>query len=349
MTHGLTIRKRVIITAVFLFIAGTASMGFLINRYTMHDLREDLKDLPAQQSRLLNSIITADAEGLERAQAGLTRVDSLLRPFAARNKGALLTAAHPIFQEIRQNNNITHMYFIDPDGTVYLRVHKPRERGDRLARATFLRARQTNRIATGVEMGMNFFSLRCVQPVSYRGKPIGYMEVAEEIDHVFGQMKRINGDDVSLLLTKDFLKSRSTHVTGEGIGAYAILYPTDRAVTLQLAARLAEKMDSALHEYTTAVVELDGKMYAVGMGPVQDAFGATVGILFSQRDVTALFAAQKEGTIGLVLVFAAVLLASLGLLFLSLKKSFNVFNALRRHILEITSTWDLSKRVVVPD
>ncbi len=218
MTLGLTIRKRVIITAVFLFFAGTVSMGVLIYRHTMDDLLEDLKEFPAHQSKLFDSILNADAEGLARAQAGFARVDSLLRPFAARRRRVLFATALPIFKEIRENNNITHMYFIDPDGSVYLRVHKPLESGDRLGRATFLKARRTSRIATGLEMGKNFFSLRSVQRVSYRGKPIGYLEVAEEIDHVFGQMKRINSDDVSLFLTEDFLRSQSTHVTG-GRGA----------------------------------------------------------------------------------------------------------------------------------
>ncbi|HEY6873960.1 MAG TPA: PAS domain S-box protein [Geobacteraceae bacterium] len=349
MTQGLTIRKRVFITVACLLFASTALIGFLTHRYMMAGLREDLKDFAERENRLFSSILAADAEGLERAQIGLARLDPLLRLFADRKKGALLATARPIFSEIRRDNSITHMYFIDPDGTVFLRVHKPEERGDKLARATFLKASTTNRIATGLEMGLNFFSLRCVQPVSYRGKPLGFVEIAEEIDHVFSRVKRINGNDVSLFLTEDFLKSRSTHVTGERVGNYAILYPTDRTVSLRLAAKLLPAMGKALRGFTVTVVDLGGKKYAVGLGPVQDAFGTTVGILFSQKEVTSLFASQRSLVINNVLVFAVTLLASLAFLFLSLQKSFTLFNALRQRILEITSTWDLSKRVVVPD
>ena len=114
---------------------------------------------------------------------------------------------------MRQNNNITHMYFIRPDGTVLLRVHKPEQSGDTLTRATFQEAARTKKTVSGMEMGKNFFSLRSVRPVSYQGTAVGYMEVAEEIDHVFKQMKDINGNDVSLFLTEEFLEQQ---VSGRG-------------------------------------------------------------------------------------------------------------------------------------
>ena len=49
------------------------------------------------------------------------------------------------------------------------------------------KAAETGKTASGLEMGKNFFSLRSVRPVSYQGKMIGYLEVAEEIVELWGK------------------------------------------------------------------------------------------------------------------------------------------------------------------
>ena len=60
------------------------------------------------------------------------------------------------------------MYFILPDGEVFFRGHNPPQHGDRLTRVTYKRAAETQKLASGIEMGKNFFSLRAVLPVFYR-------------------------------------------------------------------------------------------------------------------------------------------------------------------------------------
>jgi len=239
------------------------------------------------------------------------------------------------------------MYFIRPDGTVLLRVHKPEQGGDKLTRATFKKAAETNKIASGLEMGKNFFSLRCVQPVVYQGKPAGYMEVAEEIDHIFKQMKEITGNDVSIFLTEEFLKSQPTDVQSEQVGPFRIIYPTNKPLTLQLAGKLMPAMKSALQESTVTVVSLRGGKYAVGMGPLRDASGATVGILFSQKEVTPLFSAMWRGIVANILIISAIVVAALVLLYLSLRKSLALFESLRQHIIAVTTSWDLTRRLEV--
>lgn len=239
------------------------------------------------------------------------------------------------------------MYFIRPDGTVFLRVHKPEEAGDKLTRATFLEASKTKKIASGLEMGKNFFSLRSVKPVSFQGNAIGYMEVAEEIDHVFTQMKKITGNDESLFLTEDFLRSQNTDVKSERFGNFAILYPTNRELAIRLAAKLAPQMKSALQGPTVAIVNLSGSKYVVGMGPIHDAFGNTVGILFSQKEVTPLFYAMWNGVGASVLVFTAVLFAAFVFLYFSMRRSLKLFESLRAHIVTVTTIWDLTSRLEV--
>ena len=339
---NVTIKRRLIITVMGIFLASTAFLGFFAYRSNMNQLQKSLKDTALNDNRLFQTILSTDAEGLARAHAGLTRLDPLLGPFAEKKRDELLAAAAPVFKELRRDNNITHMYFIDPDGTVFLRVHKPEEFGDKLTRATYRKAAETHKVASGLEMGKNFFSLRSVRPVSYQGKTIGFMEVAEEIDHVFKHMKAITGNDVALFLTADYLNGYAMDFHSEKIGTFAILYPTNKDVSLPLAARVDGAMEKGLSEFAVRIVDFNGAKYAVAMGPIRDAFGATAGILFSQRDVSPLYAAMWKGIATSISVFAAIFIASLALLYLSLRKSLALFTVLRQHILYVTKTWDLS-------
>ena len=344
---SLTIKKRVNYTVLGLSLVTIALMGFFSYQSALRQVRESLHDLAKNENRLLQSILAADAQGLARAHSGLTRLEPLLRPFAAGNRSELLAAAQPIFNDIRQNDNITHMYFINPDGTVLLRVHKPEQSGDKVTRATFTRAMETKKTASGVEMGKNFFSLRSVQPVSFQGRHIGYMEVAEEIDHVFSQMKEINGSDVSLFLTEEFLAGKSTELKSEKVGGFRILYPTEKEVTLQLAVKLLPAMKKGMQEPVVNLVSLRGSKYVVGIGPVKDAAGTTVGILFSNKNVTPVFSSMWRGVITNIVILTLIVAGSVVFLFFSLRKSLLLFESLRNHVVKVTSAWDLSGRLKV--
>ncbi len=254
MSISYVLKNRANLITIFLCVASVALLGLFSYKNQTNHLHSSLQGLADSQSRLFRSIIKSDIDGLARAHTGIDKLNQLLKPFASGKKDELLAAAQPLFNEIRQNNNITHMYFIKPDGTVFLRVHKPEESGDKLSRITYVKAAETKKIASGIEMGKNFFSLRSVKPVSYQGNPIGYMEVAEEIDHVSTRMKEVNGNDVSVFLTEDFVKSQDTHVKGEKIGNFRLLYPTNKEASLRLAAQLIPAMQNALKQPSVTIV-----------------------------------------------------------------------------------------------
>jgi len=347
MFSAWSIKRRVVLTVICLCLASIAILGLFTYQYQKHQMQEGLKDQARKDGHLFEAILNGDAEGLARAHTGLDKVDALLAPFAAGNKDALLAAAKPFFNEIRQNNNITHMYFIQPDGKVLLRVHKPEQAGDILVRETFLKAQATKQIASGLEMGKNFFSLRSVRPVSYQGRPLGFMELAEEIDQVFEQMKQITGNEVTLFLTDDFVKSKSTELKSEQVGSFRILYPTQRDVALGLAAKVLPEMGEAMKAPQLKIVSYGGGNYLVGIGPVQDASGSTVGVLFSHKEISPLFSTMWKGVAAQLGIFIAIILAAIFLLYLSLRRSLSLFGMLREHIVSVTTTWDLERRLEI--
>ncbi|HXV21978.1 MAG TPA: methyl-accepting chemotaxis protein [Desulfuromonadales bacterium] len=322
---GANFKSRVILVLVAVFVCCSAVMGVFNYRSQDRQLRETLVSKMEGALNLFPSLIEADAEGLARALAGFSKIDSLMRLQAEGKRDELLATAKPYFDEIKTKNNITHMYFVRPDGTVLLRAHKPPQFGDKLERVTYKKAAQTNALAWGIEMGKNFFSLRAIQPVSFQGKPIGYMELSEEIDHLFHRAKEITGDDATVFLTKDFLQSKSSEVGNEEVGEFALLDSTDKAIALKLAAQL--DLRQGLDRMVVEDAEIDGRQYIVSMGPLKDAAGETTGILFFQSDVTALHAAMWKNIYQSSLVFAGLLLASVVVFYLAIRKTLLLFNA----------------------
>jgi methyl-accepting chemotaxis protein len=347
MGKGMTIKNRILVLGIGVFLASALLMGLLAYRSQVGQLRESLKDLAKNESRLFHTILAGDAEGLTRAHIGLTRHGELLRYFGERKREELMAAARSIFFDMKSRNNITHMYFIDPDGTVFLRVHKPEQYGDRLQRATFLKARETGKVASGIEMGKNFFSLRTVHPIPFQGTGIAYLEVAEEIDHVFSQMKEITGNNVSLLLTEEFLQKAGAEVDKEEVGKFTVLESTGKEEFLALARANLETLEKGLGEPVVAIVDLAGKKFVIGVSPVEDAAGNLVGVLFSEKEVTPLFAALWQGIFTTVLIFAGIFLGSALILFLSLRRGLKLFDQLNAHMLQVTTSWDLTGRLTV--
>jgi methyl-accepting chemotaxis protein len=343
----MTIKKRITIALIAVFIGSTVTMGFFSYRHQMDQLLESLGDLPKNQSALFESIVASEAEGLARAQIGLTRLERLTRPFIEGKRDLLLGEATPLFEQMRKDNGITHMYFIEPDGKVFLRVHKPAQSGDVLTRTTYKQSAESGKIASGIEMGKNFFSLRCVKPLVVNGKLAGYMEVAQEIDDVFRRMKATTGNDVAVLLSQQYVDENKADVTKEKAGAFAYLDGTDEKMSVHIAKALAPVLGEGLKSPVVRLQKVDGATYAIGLAPLRDASGKTAGILLSQKNVTSLLQGVWVGLAINTIAFVAILAGAILFLFLSLRKSLQLFSRLKEHIVEVMQTWDLTREIEV--
>lgn len=258
------------------------------------------------------SLIEQDEEGLKKALSGISRIEEFAALLAKKDADTLYERAAPLFAEIKARHRLTHLYFIEPDGRVLLRVHRRDKSGDLLQRATFKQAQATGEVAVGVEMGKTFFSMRCVRPVRYQGELVGYFEVGQEIDHLVEVLKTITGHDSALLLTSQFAK-RNTDLEGEDVGGFKILEASDPEAVRQIAA--ATDLRPALQGYRTVSTSLGGEHLVLGAGPFEDAFGNVVGVVVTYTDATAYLAQNEQffwtQILAAVAVFALISIAFL--------------------------------------
>jgi len=277
----------------------------------------------------------AEIEKLASTLDALLASERLRAAFLARDRGRLLSIAAPLFRTMRDGDRITHWYFIEPDPTraVFLRVHRPELHGDRVDRITLQRAVESRDLGAGKELGQTAFALRAVRPWFHEGKLIGYMELAEEIDHFLTAMKARTGDDYGLLVKKKFLDQQAwAKVLGPRSNTW-----NDRPDVVVVD---TTTFTEGIIDYQGEVEEIpDGggalgeilrgdRAYVRGIFPVRDAAGRKVGGLFVLHDFTHHHHAMAAGivqTFGILLALgiscaALVVLAVRVLLFRRLER-----------------------------
>jgi len=263
----------------------------------------------------------SEIEKLASTLDALLAHDDLRDAFVARDRDRLLAIAAPLFGTMRQHDRITHWYFIepDPDPVVFLRIHRPELHGDRVERATLQKARETRELGAGKELGQTAFALRAVRPWFHHGKLLGYMELAEEIDHFLGAMKARTGDEYGLLVKKKFLDEDAwARVLGHRANTW-----DDRADVVVV--------DTTT--FTDGIIDYGGDLEAIpergdqlgevergdrawvrGIFPVRDAAGRKVGGLVVLHDYTEQHAAMHAGLVQTLLVLVGIGAAVAGMI-----------------------------------
>jgi methyl-accepting chemotaxis protein len=319
--------------------------GLVTRRAAERQLLDSASATLASQAAVFDAIVAADAEGLSRAATVLAHFDACLAPFAAGDHDALLAAARPLFEEMKATNAITHMYFIEPGGRVALRVHKPEQRGDVLSRATYLGARSSGRTSYGIELGKNFFSLRSVRPIAYGGEQIGYVEVAEEIDHLFARAKEVTGDEIAVFLPSEYMRSVGAVDLTSEVGGFSIYEATAPELAATLGARV--RLEDGLTAPHTELVRLGDRVYAAGLAPLRDASGRAAGVVLFAKNLTAPHAAALRDAWATTGLFALLLVGAGVVLFTALRRSLAALRAAVR-ISERISSGDLEVAIDAP-
>lgn len=237
----------------------------------------------------------------------------LREAFLAGDRARLLALAGPVFERTRARDAVvTHLYFIEPNRTCFLRVHRPDLYGDRIERMTLARAAESGNTSSGMELGQTAYALRVVRPWFDGPRLIGFVEMAEEIGHFLVRMKQETGYEFGLLAKKKYLDEKTWYrVIAGGRDTWAARPDVVVVDSTSYGEGLIDYRGDidAIPETGQALEETlrDGRALIRGIFPVRDAADRRVGALLVQQDFTRMHAALERGRIRLA---ATVLLAS---------------------------------------
>jgi hypothetical protein len=313
--------KAMFAVAVICVVAGLASARSAGQIYeqnveaSAHAMLQGASEAFAAQER-------SDIEKLGATLDALLASDELRDAFVSRDRERLLAAAAPLFATMRTRDRITHWYFIEPgpSPTVFLRVHRPELHGDVVERATLRIAAETKELGAGKELGKTAFALRAVRPWVHEGKLLGYMELAEEIDHFLGAIKARTGDEYGLLVKKKFLDEKAwAAVLGPRSNTWndrPDVVVVDTTTFTEGIIDFAGDLDGIPDSGTTLdAFERGERAYIRGIFPVRDAAARKVGALFVLHDFTEQHAAMRGARVQsalALLTIAALCAAAVG-------------------------------------
>ena len=176
----------------------------------VRDIRHHRADEVARTTRLADDIIRSELERGTRVMASVGALlvvnQELAAEFRRRDRAALLRLSAPIFEQLKRENKISHLYYHLADGTNLLRVHHPEEYGDRIERFTLTEARRTGKPTMGNEQGpFGTCTLRFLVPWVNDGELLGYLELGIELEDVMQRVHALIGGDVLVTLDKQLL------------------------------------------------------------------------------------------------------------------------------------------------
>jgi len=268
---------------------------FITTVYTLekrvrdHDLAERL----AAVEKLLHRNLDKESHMMRAVLRTLLDNHHVETALAARDRGAMLEQTSALFEDLRRDHRLTHLYFDDPELVNLLRLHSPQEYGDVIKRTTATLARQRGQAVSGLELGpLGTLTLRTVVPWRRDGRTLGYIEIGEEIEHIVEEVHDNLLVDMFVLIDKSFLSQRQwqrglTLLNRQGRWdrfavdvAVAQTGPMPNAINDQLLADLRAGDNQQFRE--------DGHVWNLSMLPLDDASGQRIGDLVVMRDMTTL-------------------------------------------------------------
>jgi len=299
-----------VISIVFLLSAFIFTVHKIQNRNVSSIIERKLDSA----KQLFNAQLESDAGMMSAVLIPFLSSERMKSALSAKNRNLLLEYGKPLFEQLRSEHNITHLYFTGPDRINILRVHNPEMFGDTISRFTILEAEKTKRISYGIELGrMGTFTLRVVVPCYEKDQLIGYVELGEEIDHLVQKLSKILNVDAYLAIEKKFIDRKEWESAMAILGRQANWSQFPTAVIVSRNQKyFPEELAYYIPEehHVRGVVEIslekDGRYYRSRFMHLENVSGQEVGEMIIVYDVTEMLSSGKYYTFAVALIYLTV-------------------------------------------
>ncbi|MDH4321118.1 MAG: response regulator [Desulfobulbaceae bacterium] len=293
-----------------------ASLFILQESHIQKRITQKLAGVP----KLLDVLVSEETTVITGLFLRLEQSPEIRKAYLAGDREQLQALTQPLFKEFLAAYDITHMYFIDSAGTCFLRTHKPDRYGDAIDRWTLQTTRQTERLASGIELGpLGTLTLRVVQPWRVNGEIIGYLELGKETAFLLPLLKEAFNVELMFTVNKEFLNrkewSEGRQMMGNDDNWDDLPNCVLTAATLQGTAPALKEFfqpDHAKQAISHISMNLAEQYYEGGMLPLADSSGRVIGNMIVLLDVNAEHTTLRQ----LHIALALVILAAGGILFI---------------------------------
>jgi PAS domain S-box-containing protein len=247
-------------------------------------------------------LVDVQVRYLRKASDKVMQDAKLMGLWQAGDLDALYEHSRPLFKELKERSNITHLYFIGEDNTCLLRVHAPFKKGDIIERSTLETAAYTGMDSWGMEMGpLGTFTLRHVRPLYEGGRISGFLELGMEIEHIKEELAGFLGLDIMTVLKKSYI-TKEQFLAGQKIFGYTGDWEfLDDYVVLdrspdEIPGNLRDKMAGGdiLSWKNMIKIAHGNRQLFYGAIPIRNIAGEKPGVIVIAHDVTDDIAKIKD-------------------------------------------------------
>jgi hypothetical protein len=157
------------------------------------------------ESKIFNEMIEHHSEEYSERIDNFLKDDTVLKAFSLRQRELLYTKSIDTFREFTEgNSNINIFTFRLPDGSVFLRVHKPEMFGDQLnvKRKMISDTNIVKKRQYGFEIGKLKMTYRIVTPIFKDNKYLGLVELGISPEAFMKTLNEINDLNHALVIRK---------------------------------------------------------------------------------------------------------------------------------------------------
>ncbi len=180
---------------------------FVVSVHSLHKLHEEVASSQLRQAieRILAHFLQSHIDEMRGHLQGFVQDRSLLKTFITQDRKALQAVLHDRYASL-SSRGISHMYLLDTERRVVLRMHQTHRHGDRIDRQSALQAEQSKEMQSGLELGpLGTLTLRAVLPWDVEDKRWGYIELGVEIDHFMQLIRSALGIEAHIFVEKKLL------------------------------------------------------------------------------------------------------------------------------------------------
>lgn len=291
--------------AALLAIMGVFTTAIYLAEASVRD--RDLAERSAAVARLFAVKLDKDSNLMHAVVLAMKGNVAIEEAFVRGDRAGLERNARSLFETLRSDHRITHLYFTAPDRTNLYRMHTPAEFGDRIDRATMLQAYSRKHPVHGLELGpLGTLTLRLVAPWRSKGREAGFVELGEEVKHLIDEVRDNLAVDLVVFVDKRYL-AQSQWQRGQALmkrqgewDRYASHVALAQTAD-ELPAGLDNRLLNQLLAGQSARISDGGRSLHMAAVPLADAAGHPIGQIAILRDVSSLESTFK-GYIAIVVL-----------------------------------------------
>jgi len=348
MDNAIKFKSRILIPLAVVFVFLLMAFAYVIYLQKHTHAKLEYENSLRAMGPAMEIIQEEHADRLATALAVLRQDEQLLAGLRRRDRELLLRSAVPVYNQLKARYGISHWCFLDADRVTILSVDDPAHSGQVSQHRTLERARDTGKLAFGVELARSgALTLRVVMPWWDNGELIGYTELGEDLNSVATDLGRLFGVQGHLLLYKRYLRREDWEARtprneqSDAWDRFPSVVVASQAKTA-LPAALTPHISRVTHDVPTGTTEINvgGRTYIAGFVPFKDVLEREIGQLALVRDITFHNHHTNQAvliTVGMAGALAAILF---GLFYIITKRVEGKLGAARRDLIEQSKAWE---------